>query len=184
MSFSTYADVVSRGGSVVLKVIKSEDRKSVSFEEWNVATNKLNRTLGPKKFYSYAEILSQRQIEAYQPPLAVAADVGLIIAVFISGGIAVRAITIWSEVSHILAVTAAGGILDGFIISTVDALNPHEQYQQHICLRDEVIMDKRVELESEEDIMEFNDSMETVLYKLTDGTLKDSFKKIGKTKKK
>ena len=76
---------------------------------------------------------------------------------------------------------AAGLIADGAIVLTFDPLNPHAQYQQHICLRDEVLMDKRVELETDEDIVEFSDALETVLNKFDPetGVLKASFYKLG-----
>lgn len=178
VSFSVLADVVPRSGSLVLKVKRSEDKKSVSFEEWNMATGKLNKTLGAKKFYTYEEILEQRQDEALQPPVAVVGDLLLVVGVFISGGIAVRAIGMAAETYHLLLASGLGLVADGFIIGVVDSLNPMEQVQQHFCLRDEVILDKRVELETEEDVSEFIYSLETVLNKLDEGKLKQNFNNL------
>ena len=71
ISTQSFADVVSQTGVMTLKVIRSQDRKSIRFEELNIATNTRTRVLGTKSFYTLTELMEQRQSEAYDFPLSI-----------------------------------------------------------------------------------------------------------------
>jgi hypothetical protein len=144
-------DVIGPGGRYV-KVTNQNNH--VKFEECFKGSNpECFRTIGPKVWYSVEELQSQRATETYQAYGSIVAVPGVIF-LSMAGGVLGGAAILTAGASM---AGAAGGVITSMfigaplgvmggvtLVTTVDALNPAEQFKQSGTLSDDVINDRTV----------------------------------------
>jgi hypothetical protein len=133
----------------------------VKFEECFKGSNpECIRTLGPKAWYNVSELKSQRVTETVQAYGSILADAGVLVtAVYlgaVGGAMVFQGAATGTSVGEVLSGivgSMAGGLIGAgagaaggtALVTTIQALNPVEQFKQASSVSDDVIEDRPVE---------------------------------------
>ena len=168
-------DIVPKEGAKSIEVELSTDKTRVSFRLCDSTRTVKCNPLGPKKNYSVSALQGQRNWELAQIIGVSAAH----IAVFLIGGLVGDAVYAGADMgigSWELGRRITFGTLGGQIAisSFVKATSPAEQARQWRVISDEVLADKKVEIDSwlylsaDDRIQMLSESLVTVLSKMKD----------------
>ncbi len=126
--------------------------------------------VGPKRVYSLRELQELRTSENWDIFISSAADLGVVALTFFTGALAETAIAAASGATggaYIPLIGATVGLTGGIAIDHyVDMLNPIVQYDQANSLRDDVLLDREVVLQTDGDIKKFVESLSQALSNL------------------
>lgn len=162
--------------SKVTLVTRKDPRNGdqVKFEECIKGSNpECLRTIGPKLWYTVEELQSQRAVETFQAYGSIVANVG-VVALSIFGGMGAGSMIVSAGATN-LAASVGGGLAGIFIgaplgamggitlVTTVNALNPVEQFRQSGVISDDVINDRPV---TQSNMSKYIERLELVLEKL------------------
>lgn len=161
----THAVDVFGTDSNYIKVTESTSREEVGFSFCSLSGAFACRQVGKRAFYSKSELKKLRSSESWDVLKAIGADVVIVAATVATGGAVAYAGTAGAgagaTIYGTLAGAAAGGATGIVAAKLIDAINPHEQNMQTKTLKDDVLNDKRVDLDYA--VGHFYRRLETVL---------------------
>jgi hypothetical protein len=130
-------NIVARGGYVdVIRKNPNTEKETIQFQ---ICIESLPcRALAKGRWFTRAELDSQKMTEAFQIFFSALGDVGVIAVPAVLGMVAGRTLT--ESFFGLIGGTAAGGFSLVFL-TAVDALNPAEQYRQMSLISSDVLDD-------------------------------------------